>query len=502
MRKLLLASAAVLGASVGTMGFASAQTTNLPPATLVPAPYGGATPFAPQPGAGANNNNNYQAPVLPPGPTANPVPGSVVVRLGGRVNFYAAVESSSLDVTKGTGPTNAGAAKLSPYQTLGYARLYAGVDGLATNGLRYGAAIEVRENFGPITGSTTNNQSSSSTFSDTLYVRRAFIYAGTASSGLLRLGQADGPWGIFDNGITTFQGFNDGAWNGDLPGAIPGNSQPQFPFLTQQGAEYGSSKVVYLSPQLAGFDFGLSWAPNNGSMTDGPGGTTGVNLANPTSTTLTGCGIAASGCGNLSSSSLLSDSYRFMNMYEAALRMQETFGPVGVLAYGGYMGSGTVSYQGPAVSSSILGSTYNGKFNGLSMGVGGAAITFGPITVGGNVQGGNSNGIGALQPQGGVHAIAWMGGIQYASGPLTVGTSYYQYDSQGTTTLVGISQRHETGFAAGGTYALAPGMVIYLSYLYGTRHQGDYDFQTGSVGTAAYNNVKGQAFSIGTQVKW
>ena len=37
---------------------------------------------------------------------------------------------------------------------------------------------------------------------------------------------------------------------------------PTFWFLATQGAEYGNTKVVYLSPQIAGFDFGLQWAPN------------------------------------------------------------------------------------------------------------------------------------------------------------------------------------------------------------------------------------------------
>src|SRR5271165_3960700 len=271
MRKLLLASAAAIGATVGTMGFASAQTTNLPPAitltpnpaALTPSPTGGGVIWAPQSGAGANNNNNYQATMLPPGPTANPVPGSVVVRIGGRVNFYAALESSSLDTVNGVGKNNVGAAKLNPYQTLGYARIYTGVDGMATNGLRYGAAIEIRANASTANGSTTNNQSSASTTATTLFVRRDFIYAGTAQSGIIRVGTGDGPFGIFDNGVTTSQGFNDGAWNGDLPAAIPSNAQPVFPFLTQQGAEYGSARIVYLSPQLAGFDFGVMWSPNN-----------------------------------------------------------------------------------------------------------------------------------------------------------------------------------------------------------------------------------------------
>ncbi len=402
MRKLLLASSAVLGASLGTMSLASAQTTNLPPAELPASPFSGQVILAPTASGGANNNNNYQAPALP-GATKTPTPGSMVVRVGARVVYYVAAESSSLDTIKGTGPANTGGAKLAPYTTLGYARFYFNMDGMATNGMRYGGAIEVRVNAGPATGSYVNNQASANTTTDTLYVRRAFGYVATPTAGLFRFGQADGPFGIFDNGITTSQGFDDGGWNGDLPGAIPGNSQPVFPFLSQQGAEYGSSKLVYLSPQLAGFDFGVSWAPNNTALQDG------------------NCAYAASGCYNLSSVADGSayQQARFMNEYEAALRYQGTLGPVGVLAYGGYMGSGQVSYQGPAEVGGVRVPT----FNNLSIGVGGAALTVGPITVAGNVQGGDYNGIGALQPKGGTHAIAWIGGVTYSSGPFTIGTS-------------------------------------------------------------------------------
>jgi hypothetical protein len=480
MRKLLLASAAVLGASVGTMGFASAQTTNLPPAALSPVVTQG---IAAVPGTvpGANSNNNYQAPMLPPG-IANPTPGSVVVRVNARVVFYVAASSSSLDTIHGTGPTNAGAYKVGPLVTEGYMRLYFAMDGLATNGLRYGGSIEIRS-LGAGTGASSNNTGSSgSTNGETLYVRRAFGYVANPSAGILRFGQADGPFGIFDNGVTTFQGFDDGGWNGDLPGAgYPGNAGPTFPFLSQQGAEYGSSKLVYLSPQLAGFDFGLSWAPNNSALQDG------------------NCGTASSGCYNLTSSSATgnTDGTRYVNAYEAALRAQETLGPVGLLAYGGYMGSGSVSYQGPAEVAGVAVPTYKG----LSLGMGGVAATVGPITIGGNVQGGAYDGAGALQPKGGTHAIAWLGGIQYSAGPFTVGTSYYQFDSQGSPALVNLTQRHEAGYAAGMTYGVAPGLVLWVSYIYGTRHQGDWNFNTGSVGTA-YNNVKAQSFGVGTMVKW
>jgi hypothetical protein len=470
MRKLLLASAALLGASVGTMGFASAQTTNLPPAVLE------GVPQAPQSVAGANNNNNYQAAMLPPGPTANPTPGSIVVRVNARVVFYGAVGSSSLDKVAGTGPTNAGAAKVNPYTTLGYMRLYFGMDGLATNGLRYGGSIEIRENGAGGAGSTSSTGSSASTTAATLYVRRAFSYVATDHGGILRVGQGDGPFGIFDNGITTGQSFDDGAWNGDLPDAMMLNATPTFPFLSQQGAEYGSSKVVYLSPQLAGFDFGLSYAPNNTALQDA------------------GCSVPSSGCYQLSSISSNADAARYTNAYVAALRYQATLGPVGVLAFGGYMGSGVVNYTGPVTKATP-------NYKDLSLGMGGAAVTIGPVTINGAVQGGNYNGAGAVMPDGGTHAIAWLGGATYSSGPFTIGGSYFAFDSQGAIALAGITQRHETGTALGMTYGIAPGFVLWVSYLYGTRHQGDFNFETSATGVA-YNNVKSQAFGVGTMVKW
>src|SRR3954464_8324583 len=78
MRKFLLASVAALGTG-GLIGTAAAQT----PVVGVPTQGQTAYPLA-NPPAGANNNNNYQAPALP-GPVANPTPGTIVVHINGRV---------------------------------------------------------------------------------------------------------------------------------------------------------------------------------------------------------------------------------------------------------------------------------------------------------------------------------------------------------------------------------------------------------------------------------
>ena len=126
-----------------------------------------------------NDNNNYQAPMLP-GAVANPTPGTIVVHINAKVQVDAGGIWTSADSVARTAPNGApgatpitsigsgplaagsatsastaqsailgvngtGTAKLQP-QVMGvFGRLYFGGDGMATNGLRYGAAIEVRE---------------------------------------------------------------------------------------------------------------------------------------------------------------------------------------------------------------------------------------------------------------------------------------------------------------------------------------------------------------------
>ena len=51
---------------------------------------------------------------------------------------------------------------------------------------------------------------------------------------------------------------------------MPGAAHP-FLFLAQAGNEYDNAKLVYLSPQIAGFDFGIQCAPNT-SNGNGIGG--------------------------------------------------------------------------------------------------------------------------------------------------------------------------------------------------------------------------------------
>src|SRR5215472_5677238 len=193
MRKFLLASVATLGTG-GLVGAAFAQA---PAGGPVGAPTQGQTawPNAGNPPAFVNNNNNSAAPMLP-GALANPTPGTIVVHINGKVqtefqagwtnfdhNFATAPAglgttgaTSGSVFSAGLGVNGTGVVKLEPIAANVFARLYLGGDAMATNGLRYGAAIEIRENFTGQSSSYTSTGASAYSSLNSLYVRRAFTY--------------------------------------------------------------------------------------------------------------------------------------------------------------------------------------------------------------------------------------------------------------------------------------------------------------------------------------
>ncbi|MBV9249990.1 MAG: porin [Acetobacteraceae bacterium] len=505
MRKLLLASAATIGAAGFTA--AHAQPATPMPATTMPVTESQgmiATQPAASPPAGANNNNNTTA-AATPGPVANPTPGSVVVHINGRVFTGLYASWGSLDSVHGVaGGTAAGAQfKINPLHVATYARLYTGVDGMATNGLRYGGAIEIRENF---TGQTSNSGSSAAsgyTSSETLFVRRAFAYVASDTAGILRAGQGDGLISLYDNGVTTFQFLPSGNLNGgDVEVMTPGNTQIPFAFVAVAGNEYGTNRLVYMSPQFYGFDAGVQWAPST---------TNGYAVQSPTFfTVVPGCPTAAPGCDTLSSSTNALDGSRSINQTAVGLRYQGKFGDIGLLAYGVYEFSGHAKYDGPFIPAgsvaALATSGGTGRFDNLSAKNAGVAVTFAGITVGGNYMGGAVNGQLALKPTGGANMNAYLLGAKYVTGPLTVGIVGERIFSQGAPQLVGITQRQEYGFDGGASYLLAPGLVGWAEYTYQHRYQGGFNFATGTAAPAAvagaYNNVQSQIFAVGATVYW
>ncbi len=519
MRKLLLASAAMLGA---TSGIASAQAPTPAAANMMMAPTQGqmALPWAQGPTAN-NNNNSYGQPSTyvggaALGKNAVPTPGTVVIRLNGKVQFDADAtwSNANTSVTPGF--------KLNPVGFGVYMRLYPGVDGMATNGLRYGATIELRENFGAptgqggggativpatgvvtagaLTGGTAASSASGYSSSETVFVRRAFTYLAADNVGLVRFGQTDGVIGLFDNCIFSSAcwdagvgNFNGGMMQGQLPssvGAIP------FAWLAQAGAEYGNTKIVYLSPQFFGIDFGVQYAP---SMGNGYSNSTGSLSFNP--------GLCTAAGPNCNSVTTGLDGTRWYNQVAVGARWQGTFGPVtgGLMAV--YETAGKESVYGVAIPAGGAAHAAGNKYDNLSFveAAGYATVDtgFGQVTAAVDWIGGALNGQLAMRPTGGASESALVTGLMYRNGPITLGAEAGWVFSQGSTNLTGISQRREFEVAFGGNYNLAPGLYLVAEYMYMTRHQGGFDFiaNTGAVGTVT-RDAKVQGIQFSTVVNW
>jgi predicted porin len=508
MRKLLLASAAVLGVMTGMTETGFAQSSD------------------------------------DSGQAATPAPGTITVRLNGRFRFYAGIQSESdkeasyyYDPTTGTaretpfyqsayGATvnaKTGAITAAPatkqfnktggYQFLSYARLYPGFDGVAANGLKYGASLEIRQdNNAGAGGGVYGSNSQESRAKGYLYFRREWGYIGTDKLGTIRVGATDGPSGLFMVG--NFENFNDGGWNGDVTAFINGNAQITWPFA-DVGNLYTTEKVVYLSPQFYGFDVGLAYEPNTSNVNGD--GSTGCNAPSSLGGSFIGSGpgVSGAGCSQLSSTST-SDYRRRRNTFDIAARYRGTFGPVGLAAFINYIGGGRVADSGN-VTTTINATTGSATdvitsrlgYKGLNVGVGGLAVTYAGLTVGGMVQGGAVNGQWAAQPKGEPDSFAWLVGASYTYGPLIVGASYYDYidaNAQTPANSATIGRERTLGVAAGGTYSLAPGVALFLSYLWGQKHQRGYDYLVGAAAPAnvpgLHNTMNSQVITLGTSFTW
>jgi hypothetical protein len=506
MLRTLLVSATIIG---GTSAAGFAQAPANPLQGQLSAPFGT--------GPATNNNNNawgiantpsgsgragQLSTVYPPNTIAVPAPGTVVIRLNGRVEVDITGNQTSADRgLNASGKPNG--YKLNPVGIGSFMRIYPGFDGVAANGLRYGATVEIRENFGAATGGTTNggavggnNSPSANSSAQTLFVRRAFSYLASDRAGLVRLGQGDGVIGLFDNCIFTSQ-----CWDAGLGGLDAGASQetsasgvnPPFVWLSQTGAEYANSKIVYLSPQYYGFDFGLQYAPNQGNSFTNSSGATSIQSA--------ACNQAGPNCINVSSGN---DSTRWLNQVGVGLRYQHSFGAVDFKTYGFYETAGkenltTTAFVRPSPTASLTALRYDN----LSFYKAGIAVTAWNVTAAVDYIGGAVNGQLNLRPTGGAPTNAVIAGLTYANGPMTVAATFETIDTQGDARMTGVTQRHEFGTAVGASYRLAPGVQLVAEYQYLQRHQGGFDFNQGAPGlNGVTRDARLQGLTFATVLTW
>ncbi len=485
MRKLLLATVAVLGGMTGAAAVADAQ--------LLSDTSGQATV-----------NTAGQATPDTTGQAASPAPGTITVRLNGRFRAYAAYTTD-----RGTDING----KQVGYSFGNYARLYPGFDGVAANGLKYGASLEIRQDAGGNTARTGGGAAGSiggqNQGRSPLYYKREFGYIGTDQLGTVRVGSTDQPSSLYMTG--NFENFNDGGLDGDIPAFVTPNNQITWPFADVT-ALYSTNKIVYLSPQIFGFDTGVSFEPNTGNVDlgshcdSGIGGSIGCErLSSITSATGNTAGLQT--VANINA-----ESGRRRNTLDALLRYRGTFGGFGIAATAGYIVSSHITDTQTGVAFATRANPGTGRLNydGLDVGDFGLAVTYGGLSVGGKYQVGRYNGQWNLAPKGVSDAEAWLAGASYTIGPFIMGAHYLVYNSAGDVqNAFRGRQRREDGLAAGATYSLAPGLSLFLSYIWTQRKQNGFDFATGATATAAlpggvstHNKVTAQVIGVGTGFSW
>jgi hypothetical protein len=318
--------------------------------------------------------------------------------------------------------------------------------------------------------------------------------------GIVRFGQTDGVIGVFDPCIFSaacwdagIGNFNGGGFQAVAPtnaGGIP------FAWLAQAGAEYGNTKIVYLSPQFFGFDVGLQYAPSMGN-----------GYANSTGSTAQGLGLCAQAGPNCIGATTGNDGTRWYNQVAVGARWQGTFGPVQTGLMAVYETAGKESVYGPAIKSGGAGKVLGNMYDNLSFaevaGYGTLDTGVGKVTYSIDYITGALNGQLAMRPSGGAPENAVVTGLLYKQGPITLGAEAGWVFSQGAQQLTGISQRREFEVAFGGNYNIAPGMYLVGEYMYEFRHQGGYDFVAGAVGPGGFTrDVHGQGILFSTVVNW
>ncbi len=340
------------------------------------------------------------------------------VRIGGYFEFTGAYVKDSQDrnaVTTGTVQRNR-----DKIDFRSDAEIVVIVGGKAANGLSYGAQVELQiDNFIP-TASTT-----AGTGVDT---DEAWGFVSSPTLGTLQFGDQDSA--ASQMAVS-------------LPGAVAqlgmSSQWDEFVALAADGNRYlvadindgnDSTKIIYMSPQFFGFDFGVSFAPNRRegeeyrSVTSGLTASTQVLQRDPNDTP--------------------------RNELSGAIRYRGSFGNIGVQA-----GLAAHRMDAQAVAPTAA------QLQDISEYQAGLQVTGFGLTVGGMYRWGRYGGVtGTALRQGLGNSSTWGLGATYVTGPIAVGGFYAKAErDQGA-----LADRTQTVWSLGASYTLAPGMDLFANY--------------------------------------
>jgi hypothetical protein len=359
------------------------------------------------------------------------------VRVGGYLQTTVSIVDDDLDKAGGvpTGVNGFGTRARSSTDFRNEVEIHVFVTGKAANGLSYGAVVEIQnDNVGAGSGSA-------------LDLDEAYVFVSSPTLGTLRFGEEDSAASIMQVRAPVITGFAaDGAWDVGILGVANGTGgNPNI--LTGINDGNDATKIIYLSPQFAGFDFGLSYAPNAGE---------GDRAFFGRAVDTLGAGATA-----IAPSVTQRDATGLENEISAALRYRGTFGGVGIAAGFGYMQADAQSNSVNALTGAVSAVTTLQDVTAYTVGLNLSA--FG-LTVGGEYTwgkyGGASVGRTAIS-QGRDDSSHYLLGATYTAGAFSVG-AYYGAGKQDNGGA--LADREQTGFGIGAVYTVAPGLEIFANY--------------------------------------
>lgn len=328
------------------------------------------------------------------------------------------------------------------------------VTGKAANGLSYGAVIEFEMDAVGAGGAGT-------TFS----TDEMWAFVSSPTLGTLRFGDEDSAANLMQVRPPLATGF----LRSRVDLVRQGGTRYMFSSLNDGN---DATKIIYLSPQFFGFDFGLSFALNGGE---------GERELLGQAITATG----TIGAGNLQRARTTRE-----NELTGAIRYRGTFGAVGVAAGFAFTTATAARNSG---TDALLPAIRGQNPNAYSLG---ASVTFAGFTVGGEYTWGRwsgvSPGIGSTPPGLG-DSRHFLLGVSYAipSAGITLAANYgrgSQPLAAATSPFAPLGISHTARvFTLGGTYTIAPGWTAYVTY----ENYRDTNYSTGVTGNNFGGGVPG-----------
>lgn len=392
------------------------------------------------------------AALLSTGASAQEAP---TVRIGGYMDFSWTFLSDSAD--RGAQPGGAQRPRSSDFRS--DMEVHVLVSGKTAGGITYGARIEFQnDNF-----NAAASGSGSGTAVDT---DETWLFVSSPTLGTVRFGDTDSAASVMQVRPPRYPAFYRPSWYVARPGG--------FAYINS-GVNDGSdiTKITYLSPQFAGFDFGVSYAITAG---EGPRATQGS-------------GITIS----------QRDPNGRQNEITAALRYRGNFSGVGVAA--GFVMSHAETGRNDRVAITALN---RGLRNSITAYSAGATLSYQGFTFGGEYTFGNYRGTSpgnTAMARGADMSWHYLLGASYTFNPVTLTVNFGQGFQDGRRETAALSRRdlRHTQVGVGASYTIAPGLLGYISY--------EYQRFRGWPGTAVGSTLPGgnrtmQAVTIGTTLSF